>query len=319
MRLSPLFVGAALAAARALAAEDCPAPALKIESSAPAPRQGGIAVLTLWSSAPLSRAVLADGKHQAAMEPEPASGGLVLRALWGIDFEAAVGAKSVGLEAFGHCGDDHPDSWKFRVASGNFPQQKLSVNPAYVEPPESEKERIAHDREKVAAVWAAPPTPRVWDRAFVLPVEATPGGNFGARRVFNGKTQSRHAGADLVAAAGTPIKAPAAGTVRLAEDLYFSGGTVIVDHGGDLFTTYFHMSRIDVKPGDRVRTGDVLGAVGATGRATGPHLHWGARLNGARVNPLGLLKLPAWSTPAESGTLQLPDRSVRYAALSFSK
>jgi murein DD-endopeptidase MepM/ murein hydrolase activator NlpD len=298
LRLSPFFVGAALAAARVLVAEDCPAPALRIESSAQSPRQGGIAVLTLRSSVPLSRAVLADGKHQAAMEADPASGGRVLRALWGIDFEAAVGAKSVELEASGRCGDDHPGSWKFRVASGNFPQQKLSVNPAYVEPPEAEKERIARDREKVAAVWAAPPTVRVWDRAFVLPVEATPGGNFGARRVFNGKTQSRHAGADLVAAAGTPIKAPAPGTVRLAEDLYFSGGTVIVDHGGDLFTTYFHMSRIDVKPGDRVRTGDVLGSVGATGRVTGPHLHWGARLNGARVNPLALLKLPSWNPPS---------------------
>jgi len=287
------------AAARVVfAAEDCPAPSLKIESSARSPRQGGIAVLTLRSSVPLSRATLSDGKHQAAMEPDPASGGRVLRALWGIDFEAAVGAKSVELEAFGRCGDDHPDSWKFRVASGNFPQQKLSVNPAYVEPPESEKERIARDREKVAAVWAAAPTPRLWDRGFVLPVEAEPRENFGARRVFNGKTQSRHAGADLVAAAGTPIKAPAPGTVRLAEDLYFSGGTVIVDHGGDLFTTYFHMSRIDVKPGDRVQTGGVLGAVGATGRATGPHLHWGARLNGARINPLGLLKLPAWSAPS---------------------
>ena len=250
---------------------------------------------------PLSRATVSDGKHQAVMETDSASGGRVLRALWGIDFEAAVGAKSVELEAFTSCGGDssHPDSWKFRVASGNFPQQKLSVNPAYVEPPESEKERIARDREKVAAVWAAPPTPRLWDRGFVLPVEATPRENFGARRVFNGKTQSRHAGADLVAAAGTPIEAPAPGTVRLAEDLYFSGGTVIVDHGADLFTTYFHMSRIDVKPGDRVRTGDVLGAVGATGRATGPHLHWGARLNGARVNPLDLLKLPAWATTGE--------------------
>ena len=94
---------------------------------------------------------------------------------------------------------------------------------------------------------------------------------------------------------------------------------MIVDHGGDLFTTYFHMSRIDVKPGDRVRTGDVLGAVGATGRVTGPHLHWGARLNGARVNPLELLRLPAWNAPGESGSLELPDRSVSHVTLSFSK
>jgi murein DD-endopeptidase MepM/ murein hydrolase activator NlpD len=263
------------------------------------PRQGGVAALTLRSSVPLSRAVVSDGKHEAAMEVEPASGGRVLRALWGIDFESSVGARSVAVEAFSACGDgsSHPASWKFRVVSGGFPEQKLTVDPAYVEPPASEVERIARDREKVAAVWAAAPTVRRWDRAFVLPVEAPLRENFGARRVLNGKTQSRHAGVDLVAAAGEPIKAPAPGTVRLAEDLYFSGGTVIVDHGGDLFTTYFHMSRIDVKPGDRVQTGDVLGAVGATGRVTGPHLHWGARLHGARVNPLGLLKLPSWNEP----------------------
>jgi len=250
--------------------------------------------VTLRSSVPLSRATLTDGQHRAVLEGGREGEGRVLRGLWGVDFEAAVGTRHVEVDVVGRCGDDHPASWRFRVAPGNFLQQKLSVNPAYVEPPESEKERIARDREKVAAVWAAVPTTRVWDRAFVMPVEATPSGNFGARRVFNGKTQSRHAGADLVAAEGTPIKAPAPGTVRLAEDLYFSGGTVILDHGGDLFTTYFHMSRIDVKPGDRVRTGDVLGAVGATGRVTGPHLHWGARLNGARVNPLALLKLPPW-------------------------
>jgi len=87
------------------------------------------------------------------------------------------------------------------------------------------------------------------------------------------------------------VEAPASARVVLAEDLYFSGGTVILDHGGGLFTTYFHLSAIDVKPGDLVAAGQRVGAVGATGRATGPHLHWGARLHRARVNPLDLLKL----------------------------
>lgn len=261
-------------------------------------RQGGIAVVTVRSDVPLARATLSDGKHEAALEAEPSSDGRVLRGLWGVDFEAAVGARSLGVEAFGRCGDGHPASWKFRVASGRFPRQTLTVDPAFVEPPSSELSRIERDRAKVAEVWAAAPTPRLWDRAFRLPLDAPLRENFGARRVFNGKTQSRHGGVDLVAAAGTPVTAPAPGTVRLAEDLYFSGGTVIVDHGGDLFTTYFHLSRIDAKVGDRVRAGDSLGAVGATGRVTGPHLHWGARLNDARVNPLDLLKLPAWRIAA---------------------
>ena len=93
------------------------------------------------------------------------------------------------------------------------------------------------------------------------------------------------------------MRAPAPGRVVLAEELYFSGGTVILDHGAGLFTSYFHLSRIDVRPGDRVETGAALGAVGATGRVTGPHLHWSARLGSARINPLALERLPPWPAP----------------------
>jgi murein DD-endopeptidase MepM/ murein hydrolase activator NlpD len=231
------------------------------------------------------------------MEIDPPSNGRVLRGLWGIDFETAVGARSLEVETVGRCGDPHPASWRFKVVSGKFIVQKLTVDPAYVEPPPSERARIEADREKVARVWAAPEIARRWDREFRLPVDAPLRQNFGAKRIFNGRPRSRHGGVDLAASAGAPVTAPAPGVVALAEDLYYSGGTVILDHGGGLFTTYFHLSRLDVKVGDRLETGASLGAVGATGRATGPHLHWGARLNGARVNPLDLLKLPTWSSP----------------------
>lgn len=306
IRVLALFAAAALAAARGPGQEPpptpaaagpespCPTPRLRLAASSDRPRQGGVVVLTLTSDVPLARAEVSDGKRRAALEADPAGGGRVLRGLWGIDFEAAVGARSTEVEVFGRCGDEHPTSWTYRVGSGRFPQQKLTVDPAFVEPPPEELARIARDRERVAQVWTAAPTARRWDRPFRLPVDAPVRESFGARRVFNGKTQSRHGGVDLVAASGTPIRAPAPGTVMLAEDLYYSGGTVILDHGGGLFTTYFHMSRIDAKPGDRVRAGDVLGAVGATGRVTGPHLHWGARLHDARVNPVDLLKLPSW-------------------------
>jgi murein DD-endopeptidase MepM/ murein hydrolase activator NlpD len=125
--------------------------------------------------------------------------------------------------------------------------------------------------------------------------------------VFNGKPRSSHEGADLAAPAGAPVAAPGPGRVALAEELYFSGGTVILDHGAGLFTMYFHLSRIDVKAGEDVDSGGRIGAVGATGRATGPHLHWGARLNRARINPLGLLKLPAW--PLNRSDLNLTSQS----------
>ena len=232
------------------------------------------------------------------MEPDSNANGRVFRALWGFDFESTAGARRVRVEAVGLCGDAHQESWNSKVNPGRFPEQKLTVDPAYVEPPPSELERIREDKEKVARVWAAAPTPRRWGGAFQMPVEAPLRENFGARRLFNGKPRSRHDGVDLAAASGAPVTAPAEAVVALADELYFSGGTVILDHGGGLFTTYFHLSRIDVKAGDRVGAGDPLGAVGATGRATGPHLHWGARLNRARVNPLDLRTLPRWPMPS---------------------
>jgi murein DD-endopeptidase MepM/ murein hydrolase activator NlpD len=143
-------------------------------------------------------------------------------------------------------------------------------------------------------VWETGEARRLWQGPFLLPVAAPAGGNFGARRLFNGKTRSRHGGVDFAAPQGAPIMAPAPGRVALAEDQYFSGGTVILDHGGGLFTTYFHMSSIDVAPGDLVVPGKQIGKVGATGRATGPHLHWGARLRGSRIDPVSLQKLPNW-------------------------
>ncbi len=229
------------------------------------------------------------------MEPDPSANGRLFRALWGFDFESAVGPRRVRVETAGLCGDEHQARWDPRVRSGRFPEQRLTVDPAYVEPPPSELERIQEDKEKVARVWAASGASRLWDGPFRLPVAAPLRENFGARRLFNGKPRSRHGGVDLAAVSGAPVTAPAEAVVALADELYFSGGTVILDHGGGLFTTYFHLSRIDVKAGDRVGAGDRLGAVGATGRATGPHLHWGARLNRARVNPLDLLKLPRWT------------------------
>jgi murein DD-endopeptidase MepM/ murein hydrolase activator NlpD len=149
----------------------------------------------------------------------------------------------------------------------------------------------------VAAVWKAPDELRRWTTAFELPVAGVSGGNFGVRRIYNGKERSRHNGVDFRAPTGTPVTAPAPGRVALAEELYFSGGTVILDHGAGLFTSYFHLSRIDVAKGDVVETGKALGAAGATGRVTGPHLHWSARFGAARINPLDLRRLPEW--PAE--------------------
>ncbi len=283
---------AALALAADLSAGDCRTPQLRIKTASSSAKQGGIVAVTVTSDVPLSRVSLESGGRDLVMERDAA--GRKFRALLGIDLESAIGPRAIGIQAEGLCGDTHAASGRVRVVSGRFPVEKLEVAPEYVEPPESELERIEADKEKVARVWASGRQARLWRRAFRPPIEAKLRNNFGSRRVFNGQPRSPHGGMDIAAAEGTPVTAPAPAIVALAESLYFSGGTVILDHGGGLFTTYFHLSRIDVKPGDSVATGNRIGAVGETGRATGPHLHWGAKVQTARVNPLDLLKLPNW-------------------------
>ena len=230
----------------------------------------------------------------AAARVEPDASRKKFRGVLAIDLEKAPGPLRLTFEGTEADGSAFTRSWTLPVASGRFAVESLKVDPALVEPPADVLPRIEKERERVAALWKESEDRRSWTAPFAKPVEVDPRDNFGARRVFNGKERSRHGGVDCPAPSGTPVRAPAPGRVVLAEELYFSGSTVILDHGDGLFTSYFHLSRIDVRPGDRVGTGAALGAVGATGRVTGPHLHWSARLEGARINPLSLRRLPEW-------------------------
>ena len=131
----------------------------------------------------------------------------------------------------------------------------------------------------------------LWTAAFVRPVPQPANSAFGTRSIFNGKPRNAHGGADFLSPSGTPVHAPNAGRVAVARNLYFSGNTVVIDHGAGLFSMLAHFSAMDVAEGDRVEPGQVVGRVGATGRVTGPHLHWAVRADGARVDPLSLLAL----------------------------
>ena len=130
---------------------------------------------------------------------------------------------------------------------------------------------------------------RLWTTAFVRPVPQAANSAFGTRSIFNGKPRNSHGGADFLSPAGTPIQAPNAGRIAVARSLYFSGNTVIIDHGLGVFSTLAHLSRIDVEEGEMVTPGQRVGLVGATGRVTGAHLHWAVRAGDARVDPLSLL------------------------------
>ncbi len=169
-----------------------------------------------------------------------------------------------------------------------FPEERLTVDSRYVSPPPGVQERIAREREQLAEVYASRRTVAPLP-LFVKPVPGEPSSVFGTRRVLNGEPRDPHSGLDLRGDTGTPVNASGPGVVVLAQDLYYSGNVVIVDHGGGLFTLYAHLSRIDVEVGRSVAAGDRVGLVGATGRVTGPHLHWGAKIGDRPFDPTALL------------------------------
>lgn len=152
--------------------------------------------------------------------------------------------------------------------------------------------RVREENQRIGALWTLN-TPRRFELPLTAPLESLPeGGRFGSRRFFNNQPRSPHTGADYSAAEGEPVLAMAGGTVALADDFFFSGGSVFLDHGAGLISMYFHLRNLAVEQGRAVERGEVIGSVGQTGRATGPHLHVGLRWRGARVDPSLLLAPP---------------------------
>lgn len=178
-----------------------------------------------------------------------------------------------------------------RVRAGKYGIEHIKVSAKYVEPPEAEVKRIQSEQQEVGALYARILREKLWTGAFRNPAEGPLGSPFGIRRTYNGQPRSSHPGTDFKVKAGTPVLAPAPARVALAKDLYFTGNTVILDHGYGLFTLYAHLSTLEVKAGDRVTAQQRLGLSGATGRASGPHLHWGAVIHGVKVDPVDLTRL----------------------------
>jgi murein DD-endopeptidase MepM/ murein hydrolase activator NlpD len=208
--------------------------------------------------------------------------------LVGIDLDVAVGTYPVTVVG------DLPRApvratHQLVVVPKKFPTRTLTVDEAFVNPPAEVQGRIEREARDLAALWASAGSAQLWTGPFLAPVSDPANSAFGSRSVYNGQARSPHTGADFLSAAGVPVKAPNGGRVVLARDLYFTGNTVVIDHGLGLFSILAHLSRIDVHEGDAITTGVVVGLVGATGRVTGPHLHWSVRAGGARVDPLSVL------------------------------
>ena len=178
----------------------------------------------------------------------------------------------------------------FQVEDKAYEEQHITItDKRKVNPEKRDMERITRESQQIKAAlrpWSAQDDVVV---TFRKPVEGPTSSPFGLRRFFNEQARNPHSGLEIAAPEGTPIRAPAPGTVLETGDFFFNGNTVLLDHGQGLVTMYCHMSKIDVTPGQTLDSGDILGEVGMTGRVTGPHLHWGVSLNDARIDPLLLL------------------------------
>jgi hypothetical protein len=210
--------------------------------------------------------------------------------LLGIDLEDAPGTHELVIDL--HYPDTtHRLSYNVLVMKETYPVQHLTLPRDKVDLDEDSLIRVKAEQDQVRAVLALRTQERLWRGGFVEPVEGTATGAFGRVRIINGQARSPHNGEDIGAPLGADVVATNDGVARLTVDHFFSGKGVFLDHGLGFFSMYFHLSEVAVRDGEAVQRGQVIGKVGASGRATGPHLHWGVRLNGARVDPYSLLKL----------------------------
>ena len=203
------------------------------------------------------------------------------------------------------------------IVPPEFPERKLTVASKFVKIPPSARARIKADQAAFQKAWDTPFRPRAFTDNFEKPRDSEITAHFGDKRTLNGKKTTQHFGLDLDGSTGDEIRAANDGRVVMVRDCYTSGNTVLVEHGAGLITSYFHMSKFLVKPGQEVKRGELLGLVGKTGRVTGPHLHFGAHIGTLWVNPQALLALPfpgATSPPAVFPPPELPDGGTPGAA-----
>jgi len=229
------------------------------------------------------------GRDLAFVRNERGEGGRETWSAWTlVDLDAEAGSTAVEVHGVTLDGDMTAATLAVHVLAKQFPTEKLSVSSGYVTPPAEVETRLARERAVLREVYERR-RPELAPGPFVAPVPGAATSVFGTRRLYNGQPRAPHPGLDLRAASGTPVAAAGPGTVALAHELYYSGNTVIVDHGGGLFTIYAHLDEILVRERDRVEAGARIGLSGATGRVTGPHLHWGAKIGDVPFDPSALL------------------------------
>jgi murein DD-endopeptidase MepM/ murein hydrolase activator NlpD len=261
--LSPLFLpqNAALASSSSLPQENAV--------------PGGVKILRLDVTGTSLPYVETDGRRALVIQD-----GSAWMAVIGIPLSAALGMRQVIVH-----GTNGRQEIEFLVSDKRYVSQSLKVAPRQVDLSAADLARFNEDKIHIGRAlshWTDSPPESL---RLPQPVPGVRSSSFGSRRIFNGQARNPHTGMDIAAPSGTPVRVPIAGTVVDTGDYFFDGNTVFVDHGRGLISMYCHLSSIDVKPGQRIEAGTRIGAVGVTGRATGPHLHWGLNLNGTWVDP----------------------------------
>ncbi len=210
--------------------------------------------------------------------------------LLGVDLQAKPGVHDLMVDVI-YVDKKTRQVIKVKVIKEKYPVQRLTLPDKMVDLDKKTLARVRKEAKQVNRAFSSLDPRRLWKGTFVEPVQGKVSGRFGSRRVINGQPKRPHSGEDIAAPEGTPVSAMNEGIVRLSLDHFFTGKGVILDHGLGLFSMYFHLSVVDVEEGQMVKKGQHIGKVGSSGRATGPHLHWGVRLNGSRVNPYSLMQV----------------------------
>lgn len=294
-----LFAGLAIlmlpASARAKNPRTC-GPGVSLKLSSPQSSQGSLLLVEVRSRMPIAELIGKWGDRSVgfwslAMGQKSGSVGL-RRGLLGVDLEKPPGTYKFSVDLRTANGKRVTCTLNIPVRRGKFATEKLRVETQFVEPTPEQIKRANEERQQLREIFDSVTPEKLWQGSFRVPLDGvSTGGNFGKRRVLNGQPGSPHGGVDFPAVMGTPVHAAQRGRVVLAQELFFSGNTVVVDHGLGIYTFYGHLSEIEAKVGEDLGAGAILGKVGATGRVTGPHLHWGLTVERARVNPLQIVKL----------------------------
>jgi murein DD-endopeptidase MepM/ murein hydrolase activator NlpD len=276
----PLFCESAASAARAQASAVMLSPAVVVAGSPE----------LIQVSAPEAAAVSGEWMGHA-LEFFRARERRAWYALAGVDVEAAVGPSALQIHIKAGGGAERDLSETVEIHAAHYRTGSLSVAPRFVEPGAAAMKVIEAQVALKAKVFGQSAPEPLWNGDFRAPVSAQPTDSFGTRRMFNGELASVHKGMDFRARMGTPVRASNSGVVVLARRLYYEGNCVAIDHGMGLYTISMHLSRVDVHEGERVTKGQLLGLSGATGRVTGPHLHWAVRWENAYLDPAKLLRM----------------------------